>query len=171
MERGRIDSVREKVTGRQESQLPEEAEQVGDGGCRGAKLRCGNYVDHCHTFISPLPSPVKNIPPGPVCIFRTSCIAKILPLSLNLSKNTRNKYKCCIGKMIHLFWIVFSWERKLTREDHRAGRCSHSTNKATPAFPGNHAFRPTELHPDNKDAKKGGNLNNLILLFYFSCMH
>lgn len=35
MEHGQIESVREKVTGQQESRPPEEAEQVGDGRCRG----------------------------------------------------------------------------------------------------------------------------------------
>ena len=41
-------------------------------------------ITHCQTFSSPVPSPVKNKPPGPVCIALISSLANILPLSLNL---------------------------------------------------------------------------------------
>lgn len=39
---------------------------------------------HCQTFSSPVPSPLKNKPPGPDCIALISCLENILPLSLNL---------------------------------------------------------------------------------------
>lgn len=42
-------------------------------------------VNQFHTLTSPVPSPVKNMQPGPVCIARTSCLLKILPLSANLA--------------------------------------------------------------------------------------
>ena len=44
-----------------------------------------------HTLTSPVPSPVKNRPPGPTWIDRTSCFEKIFPLSENLRRQNRIK--------------------------------------------------------------------------------
>jgi hypothetical protein len=38
-----------------------------------------------HTLTWPVPSPVKNRPPGPVWMARISCLANILPFSENLN--------------------------------------------------------------------------------------
>lgn len=38
-----------------------------------------------HTLTWPVPSPVKNRPPGPVWMARISSLEKILPLSENLN--------------------------------------------------------------------------------------
>jgi len=47
-------------------------------------------ADQFHTLTSPVPSPVKNMPLGPIWIARTSCLVNILPLSANLKRNGAN---------------------------------------------------------------------------------
>lgn len=46
-------------------------------------------ANHFHTLTLPVPSPVKNRPPGPTCMDRTSCFANILPLSENLHQRRK----------------------------------------------------------------------------------
>jgi len=46
-----------------------------------------------HTLTWPVPSPVKNMLPGPVWIARTSCLLNILPLSANLNNKWAKKLR------------------------------------------------------------------------------
>lgn len=55
--------------------------------CTGHQVATGP-LHHCHTLTWPVPSPVKNRPPGPSWMARISCLAKILPLSANLDHNS-----------------------------------------------------------------------------------
>lgn len=50
-------------------------------------------VNHFQTLTSPVPSPVKNKPPGPICMDRTSCFEYILPLSKKLNQNKINTFR------------------------------------------------------------------------------
>lgn len=56
-----------------------------------------HHADGCsvanqfQTFSSPLPSPVKNNPPGPIWIALTSSLEKIFPLSVNLNNIKESK--------------------------------------------------------------------------------
>ena len=47
-------------------------------------------VNQFHTLTWPVPSPVKNMPTGPIWIVRISCFVNIFPLSENLKKQAKH---------------------------------------------------------------------------------